>query len=170
MECFRASRDADLPFLREMLYEAVFWRAIADGTNPPFEEALADPEVGKALVHWGERDGDTAVVALVDSVPAGAAWYRFFREDNHIRGYLRATTPTVVMAVHRDFRRQGIGQRMLEGLIGQASRHGIPEMSLMVSRDNHALKLYRKCGFLEYADAGDSLMMVRNTIETASAT
>jgi ribosomal protein S18 acetylase RimI-like enzyme len=157
---FKNSRHSDIPFLREMLYEAVFWRAIASANGPPFEEGLADPEVNKALANWGERDGDIAVVALVDSNPAGAAWYRFYNDNNSIRGYIEETIPALVIAVHRDYRRQGIGGKMIDWLIDHASKQNIQKMSLMVSKDNQAIKLYRKCGFLEYADKGDSLLML----------
>ena len=142
-----------------MLYEAVFWRASVN--KPSFEEGLATPDVSKALADWGEKDGDTAVVAVVNSIPAGAAWYRFYTDDNFIRGYIEETIPVLVIAVHRGYRHQGIGGKMIEWLIDHASKHNIQKISLMVSKDNHAIHLYRKCGFLEYADKGDSLLMVR---------
>lgn len=157
----RTSEPSDMPFLREMLYEAVYWRTIANATNPPFEEGLRAPGVWNALVNWGEREGDIAVVALVDSDFAGAAWYRFYTEDNAIRGYIKDTIPALVIAVHTNYRRQGIGRKLLEWLIEHASRHNIQHISLMVSKDNHAIQLYRTCGFLDYADRGDSLVMLR---------
>ena len=58
-----------------MLYEAVFWR-VSDN-KPSFEKGLAYPEVSKSLTDWGERDGDTAIVARLNSTPIGAAWYRY---------------------------------------------------------------------------------------------
>ncbi len=145
--------------MKEMLYEAVFWRP--NPNKPSFEEGLAAPGVSNALVDWGKRDGDVAVITLVDSIPAGAAWYRFYTDDNFIRGYVEETIPALVIAVHRDNRRQGIGGKMIEWLINHASMHNIQKISLMVSKDNHAINLYRKCGFLEYADKGDSLLMLR---------
>lgn len=158
----RESLPSDMPFLREMLYEGVYWRALAHGTSPSFEEGLAAPDVSQALADWGERDGDIAVVALVDTVPAGAAWYRFWTDD-HVkeRGYIEDTIPVVVIAVHRDYRRQGIGTTLMEWLIEYASQHNIDTISLMVSKDNHAIQLYRKCGFVDYADTGDSVVMWR---------
>jgi hypothetical protein len=103
----RRSIPSDTPFLRQMLYESVYWRAIANGTEPSFEEGLEDPEVGKSLTAWGEREGDTAVIALVDSVPAGAAWYRFWSDDNFVRGHIEEGIPALIIAVHRDcFKRQ----------------------------------------------------------------
>ncbi len=156
----RQSEPSDMPFLREMLYEGVYWRAIANATNPPFEEGLTPPGVNNALVNWEEREGDIAVVASVDSHLAGAAWYRFYTDDNSIRGYIEDTIPALVIAVHRDYRCQGIGKQLIEWLIDHASIHQIRQISLMVSKDNHAIHLYRQCGFHVYADKGDSLLML----------
>ena len=47
-----ATRD-DMPLLREMLYEAVYWRSIPRNDNPPFDEGLAAPGVRNALDDWG---------------------------------------------------------------------------------------------------------------------
>ena len=155
----RKSQHSDIPFLREMLYESVFWRASAN--KPSFEEGLAYPDVSISLADWGERDGDTAVVALVNSIPVGAAWYRFWTDDNFIRGYIEEITPALVIAVHRDYRHRGIGKKMIDWLIDYASKHSIQKISLMVSKDNYAINLYKQQGFQEYADKGDSLLMVR---------
>ena len=107
----RKSQHADVLFLKEMLYEAVFWRASVN--KPSFEDGLAYPDVSKSLADWGERDGDTAVVATINSIPIGAAWYRFWTDDNFINGYIDGTTPVLVIGVHRDYRHQGIGKRMI---------------------------------------------------------
>jgi ribosomal protein S18 acetylase RimI-like enzyme len=157
----RKSKPSDIQFLREMLYEAVFWRPNPD--KPSFEEGLTDPGVNNALVDWGKRDGDATVVALIDSMQAGAAWYRFYTDDNCIRGYMDEKVPVIVIAVHKNYRLQGIGEKMIAWLIDHASKRNIQKLSLMVSKDNHAIRLYRKCGFLEYADKGDSLLMLRKT-------
>jgi ribosomal-protein-alanine N-acetyltransferase len=143
-----------------MLYEAVFWRSSDD--KPTLEEGLAYPEVAKSLNDWGERAGDTAVVATVDSVPVGAAWYRFWTNDSNIRGYVDAATPVLVIAVQGDHRHQGIGGMMIDWLVDRASAQGVQRISLGVSRDNYALNLYRQRGFIDHADVGDSLLMVRN--------
>jgi ribosomal protein S18 acetylase RimI-like enzyme len=155
----RESQHSDAPFLREMLYEAVFWRASVN--RPSFEEGLAYPDVSKSLADWGERDGDTAVVATINSIPVGAAWLRFWTDGNFIRGYVDESTPVLVIAVHRDYRHQGIGGRMIDWLIDYASKHAIQRISLSVSKDNYAINLYRQQGFLEHADRGDAFTMVR---------
>ena len=145
--------------MRTMLYEAVFWRP--NPKKPSFEDGLALPGVCNALAEFGTRSGDTGVIAQVDSAPAGAAWYRFYTAENAIRGYIAAAIPVIVIAVHADYRRHGIGDQLLGGLLEYAARQEIDKISLMVSKDNHAVKLYRKCGFVEYTDEGDSLLMVR---------
>jgi ribosomal protein S18 acetylase RimI-like enzyme len=157
----RKAQHSDIPFMREILYEAVFWRP--NPNKPSLEKGLADPGVRNALVGWGERVGDVAVIALADSNPAGAAWYRFYTNNNSIRGYIEETIPVIVIAVHKEYRRQGIGEKMIEWLTDHASKHNIQEISLMVSKDNHAINLYRKCGFREYAEKGDSLLMSHKT-------
>ena len=159
--CLRKSKPSDIQFMREMLYEAVFWRP--NPNKPSFEEGLTDPGVSNAIVDWGEREADASVIALVGSIPAGAAWYRFYTDDNFIRGYIEETIPVLVIAVHKDYRRQRIGEKMIEWLIDHASKRNIQKLSLMVSKDNHAIRLYRKCGFQEYSDKGDSLLMLRKT-------
>jgi len=159
----RESRPSDLPFLREMLFEAVYWRSIAQGNPPSLETGFADPEVSKTLADWGARDGDTAVVAQLESKPVGAAWYRYWTDDEFIRGYIDADIPALIMGTHREHRRQGIGEQMINWLMSRAAQDNIQAISLMVSKDNHAIHLYRKCGFEDYVDRGDSLLMSRKT-------
>ena len=155
----RESQPADLPFLQQMLYEAVFWRA---GVNrPSFQEGLAYPDVRKSLADWGKRTGDIAVVAQVHSIPVGAAWYRYWTDANSIRGYIDEQTPVLVIGVHQDYRQQGIGTRLMDWLIAHAAQQSIQRISLMVAKDNHAKNLYRQQGFQDYAETEDSILMVR---------
>ena len=158
----RKSQSSDMSFMREMLYQGVYWRAIADQNPPPFEQALADPQVNKALAAWGESAGDQGVVAMHNNTPIGAAWYRFWTDENNIRGYIEESIPALIIAVHSDYRDRGIGKQMLEWLVGHATTEGIEKISLMVAKDNQAINLYRKCGFTEYADRGASVLMLRH--------
>jgi len=155
----RKAQHSDIPFLEKILYEAVFWRASVN--KPSFEQGLAYPEVSKSLADWGERDGDIAVIANVDSMPAGAAWYRYWTDDNFINGYMEENTPVLVIGVHSDYRHRGIGKKMMDWLIEYASKHAIQKLSLSVSKDNYAINLYKQQGFVEYADKGDVFLMVR---------
>lgn len=153
----RETQHSDISFLREMLYEAVFWRN--PEARPSIEEALALPDVRIALTNWGEREGDLGVVANLDRKPVGAAWIRFFTEEQNIRGYINESMPVMVIGVHEDFRRLGIGGKMSDWLIEHISQLEIEKISLCVSKDNHALDLYRKKGFQVHTDIGDSYLM-----------
>jgi ribosomal protein S18 acetylase RimI-like enzyme len=67
----------------------------------------------------------------------------------------------VVIAVHSDHRQQGVGTKLIEWLIDYAAEHAIRQLSLSVSKDNHALNLYRQQGFQEHGGKGDMFIMVR---------
>ena len=155
----RESHGSDFTFLREILYEAVFWRKSKD--TPSFEEGLAYPDVMKVLENWGERDGDSAVIAAIESIPVGAAWYRFWNDSHNTRGYIDENTPVLVIGVQSNYRHQGIGRKMMGWLIDFASDHSINQISLSVSKDNYAMNLYRQQGFIEYEDKGDWFVMAR---------
>jgi len=155
----RKSQQSDIPFLKEMLYEAVFWRNSLN--KPSFDVGLSYPDVSKSLADWGNRDGDMAVISCIDSTPVGAAWVRYWNNKVNIRGYIEEKTPVLVIGVHRAYRRLGIAEKMINWLIDEVSKYSIQEISLMVTKDNHALYLYLKCGFKEFDDKGDSLLMLR---------
>ena len=70
-------------------------------------------------------------------------------------------TPVLVIGVHRDYRHQGIGKKLIDWLMDYASKHAIQKISLSVSKDNYAINLYRQQGFQEYVDKGDAFTMVR---------
>lgn len=155
----REPQFSDMPFLQKMLYEAVFWRTSKN--KPSFEEAQSYPEIVNSLADWGERDGDTGVVTVIDSKPIGASWYRFWTDDNFINGYIDESMPVLVIGVHHAYRHQGIGGKMIAWLIDAASKQSIQKISLSVSKDNYAINLYRQQGFVEHADRGSSFIMVR---------
>lgn len=156
----REAQLDDFRFMQEMLYEAVFWRT--DPNRPSLPDALAYPETEKALRDWPERPGDTGVVATIGSTPLGAAWYRLWTAEDDMRGYVDDTTPVLAIAVQQDHRRRGIGTLLLDWLIDRASTQSIARISLAVAKDNQALSLYRRMGFIEHSDTGDSFVMVRS--------
>jgi ribosomal protein S18 acetylase RimI-like enzyme len=154
----RLATQADVPFLREMLYEAVCWRP--HQPRPPLEEILAEPELAKLLNGWG-RNGDTAVVAeWEDSTPIGAAWYRFWTTENHSYGFVDADTPELGIAVRQDMRQRGIGTALLTALLKQARHSAIARISLSVEPENYSRTLYEKSGFKQVGTSGTSWTML----------
>ena len=158
MELRPATRD-DLPFLREMLYEAAFWRG-GEG-RPPLDEAFATPQLGRYLDGFG-RAGDTGVIAVDErGRPVGAAWYRRFSPREPGYGFVDGATPELSIAVAPDQRGTGVGRLLLDALVALAGEQGLPGLSLSVANDNPAKRLYERAGFEVVEDHGDSTTMRR---------
>lgn len=162
MDCtLRTAMPGDGDFLREMLYEAAFWRPGQE--RPPIEEALARPELAKILDDWG-RGGDAAVLAVVSgNGPVGAIWYRFWTEKNHSFGYVGPDVPELGIAVAAAHRGRGIGSRLLAAILDLAAGQGIRRVSLSVERDNPAVLLYKRYAFTTVCAQGNSWTMIAET-------
>jgi ribosomal protein S18 acetylase RimI-like enzyme len=160
----RKGTPSDLPFLRQMLYEAVYWRG---GDRPEIEEGLATPELSKLLANWG-RLGDTAFLAEEASTTVGAGWYRLWDDANHSYGYISSAVPELAVAVPEQCRRKGIGRSLLESLLREASLCGYSQLSLSVERDNPALALYQSLNFKIIKEVGNAYTMIANTDRTVN--
>lgn len=139
----------DVPFLRDMLHHAYYWRE-----NDP---EAADP-VARYVVNFGRR-GDAAVIAIEDHRRVGAAWYRLFTPDEPGFAFIDERTPEVSIAVVPSMRGRGIGSQLLQALMERARREGYPALSLSVERDNPSLALYRRHGFEPVREEGDTVVM-----------
>ena len=141
----RRTRPDDAEFLREMLFEATYWRAATP--RPTIEQALARPELAKALEGWG-RLGDLAMVATDgQGERIGAAWMRLWTRTDHLAGFVDERTPELGIGVRKEFRRHGVGTALLLGVLGRAREDGVPSVSLSVEIENVARLLYERFGF-----------------------
>ena len=142
----RPGRHGDLPFLREMLYEAVCWQP--DAPRPPLDEVLSDPAIARYVEGWG-RKGDAAVIATdpEGGHRIGAAWYRLMPEEDPGYGFVDARTPELAVGVLPDRRGEGVGGALLRALLDIARDEGFGALSLAVEKSNPALRLYERCGF-----------------------
>ncbi len=145
----------DMPFLTAMLAEAAYWRS---GGPPPDVDVLALPDVARYLRDW-PRPGDVGVVAE-DGAPVGAAWLRFLPEDEPGYGFVDAVTPELTIGVVFSRRGQGIGRRLLVGLLDAAREAGVERVSLSVEPDNPAMRLYESAGFVPVGVNGGAVTML----------
>jgi ribosomal protein S18 acetylase RimI-like enzyme len=159
MDCrIRHATPDDEPLLWEMLYLALF---VPPGSPPLPRELVQGPGLARYVRGWG-REHDLGAVALhpTRGEPIGAAWLRLWASDDRGYGYCDAETPELSMAVLPAYRGQGVGSRLLEYLLRAAEEHH-PAVSLSVSPDNPALRLYCRFGFVVVGAAGQSVIMKR---------
>lgn len=148
----------DLPFLYEMLYEAVYWRQSVNRPSP--QQGLAKTEIARLIDDWG-RESDTAMIAeSVIGQPLGATWYRYWTDNNHSYGYISDEIPVLVIAMCMDWRRQGIGSTLLFTLKQKACEQGVKYLSLSVEKDNPAHNLFIQHGFQPAGQVGNTLTMM----------
>jgi GNAT superfamily N-acetyltransferase len=154
----RLAGRSDLPLLREMLFEAAFWRAGVP--RPALDAGLARPDLAPLLDAWG-RPGDTAVVAEAPTGEGvGAAWFRLWSAASHSYGFVAPEVPELGIAVRSELRGRGLGSRLLRALLAQAAPAGIRQLSLSVEIDNPALRLYERNGFRRAGRVGGAWTLV----------
>jgi len=149
----------DLPFLEDMLYEAVYWNPEIE--RKPREEIFAVADIAKILADWGNRNGDFSLIAVdSDNNKAGAAWYRFWNEQNKSYGFVDAETPEIGLSVIKEMRGKGIGTELIKRTIEHVKAAGVKKLSLSVEENNPAKNLYSKLGFKKTAVIENSWTMV----------
>jgi GNAT superfamily N-acetyltransferase len=125
---------------------------------PTGEEPVSNPPHGCYVDGW-MREGDAGVLAVDGDRPIGAAWYRPFSADEPGYGFLDEATPEISIAVDSSHRGRGIGTALLRALCERAGHVGLRALSLSVERDNPALRIYRRLGFVEVQGTADACTM-----------
>ena len=154
----RPGGPEDLELIRDMHYEAACWRPGA--SRPPRDEVLSAPRNAIYVDAWG-RPGDAAVIALArtDGRKIGAAWYRLMLPEDPGYGFVNAATPELSIGVVSEFRGRGVGGALLKALIHTARSQGFGTLSLGVEKDNPALRIYERHGFVKIFDTGGAWTM-----------
>ncbi|WP_051620564.1 hypothetical protein [Paenibacillus sp. UNC451MF] len=93
----RHLQPAEYDFFMDMHYESIH---IVQG-KPPKDELLNAPNLRKYNEYW-ERKGDRAVIALIDDIPVGAAWYRLFDESNQDYGFVDVKIPELGILIQKE--------------------------------------------------------------------
>ena len=147
----RRGNPQDVRFMRDMLRHAFWWRAdeVAGGGEPLY----------RYVKDWG-RPGDSALIAIENFQPVGAAWYRLFTRERPGFGFVDEETPELAIAVVPARRGRGTGSDLLNALLGDARARGYRAISLSVAKDSPAVELYKRFGFRTVSEADASCTMV----------
>jgi ribosomal protein S18 acetylase RimI-like enzyme len=152
----RSIEIIDQPFLWEMLYQALY---LPPETPPLARDTVFQPELAKYVENWG-LDGDTGSIAVLaeSKISIGAVWLRMFNSSNPGYGYINDDTPELSIAVLPEYCGQGIGTQLLTKLFSQV-KNQYSAVSLSVSLNNPAFRLYCRFGFEVIDRYNDSLTM-----------
>ncbi len=156
---YRLGDLKDVPFLEEMLYEAVFWNQ--PKIRPSLNELFLNPDISKIFKEWDNQNGDFSLIAINEhNQLIGAIWYRFWTNENHSYGFINEKTPEIGIALIPEMRSQGIGTELMKRTMMHAKKLRIRKISLSVEPENPSRKLYEKLGFEKIGISGTSWTMV----------
>ena len=122
----RSGGARDVPFLRDMLRHAFYWRTPVGDEEPPLTRYVNG---------WG-RPGDRSLIIFDEFVPVGAAWYRLFTQEDAGFGFIDERTPELAIAVVPSRRGRGYGLDFSTG-----APHDLLAKSLAVARGLFVLSL-----------------------------
>lgn len=116
-------------------------------------------------------------ISYRSEISNSAAYYLVARRGKRIVGYAGSwlvvdEVHITTLGVHPDFRRQGIGERLLSTILTEARERGITRASLEVRESNAAaISLYEKHGFHPvarrrgyYRDTGEDAIVLGQRI------
>ena len=136
----RKLRENEKELLRDFLYEAIF---IPEGVTPPPREIIEQPELRIYYEHFGTGKADHCLVAEDDGRVVGAVWTRIMDDYGHVDD----ETPSFAISLYKEYRGQGIGTKLMTGMLEELKRNGYTRASLAVQKANYAVKMYEKVGF-----------------------
>lgn len=157
----RSGNTEDVVFLKEMLYEAIYWSQ--DQERIPIEELFRVPEISIMLKDWSKRKGDFSLIATDENgIPIGAAWYRFWTKEDHCFGFVDEGIPELGISLVKKYRSKGLGKKLMIRLIKHAKSTGLEKISLSVDPNNYALQFYEQLGFKKVSESGTSWTMLKD--------
>lgn len=151
----RNLRENETELLRDFLYEAIF---IPEGVTPPPREIIEQPELRIYYENFGTGKADHCLVAEDDGRVVGAVWTRIMDDYGHVDD----ETPSFAISLYKEYRGQGIGTKLMTGMLEELKRNGFTRASLAVQKANYAVKMYEKVGFKTVDENDEEYIMVNN--------
>ncbi|WP_010662042.1 GNAT family N-acetyltransferase [Marinilabilia salmonicolor] len=153
----REIESSEIILLEKFLYDAIF---ISEGMAKPARSITRKPELAVYIKDFG-KSTDYCLVATKKGIPVGAAWSRIFQENEKGFGFVSSGIPELCMSVNQQFRKKGIGTRLLKTLLLHLKKINYHQVSLSVDKKNYAFRMYRKMGFEIVNSDKESATMIK---------
>ncbi len=137
----REMRKDEYPLLKDFLYEAIFQK---DENNLLPKEIVEMPEIRIYIEDFGKKKDDYCLCAVVNGRVVGAVWVRIIEGF----GCVDDQTPELAIALYKEYRRLGIGSRLMAEMLNLLKEKGYRKTSLSVQKDNYAVQMYLKMGYI----------------------
>lgn len=154
----RPIQTKEYSLLEHFLYDAIFQ---PEGAEPLPEEVIWQPELAVYIQNFGKPD-DRCLVAEAQGTVLGAVWVRILSGEVKGYGNIDAFTPELAISVKKEFRKQGIGTRLLEEMLLILKNNGYTKVSLSVNKKNDAQRLYEKLGFQKVQEQEEDVLLLRH--------
>ncbi len=149
----REIAKSEYSLLNKFLYEAIF---IPDGIEPPDKSIIHNPELQVYIRDFGKYKDDYCLIAEADNKIIGAVWARIMEDYGHIDDM----TPSLAISLYNDYRGHGIGTDMMKRMLRLLKNNGYKRVSLSVQKENYAVKMYLKVGFVIKCENNEEYIMV----------
>lgn len=139
--------------LNDFLYNAIF---IPQGVTPPPKNIIEQEELQVYVKDFGKQKDDVALVAEIDGKIIGAVWARIVNDYGHIDN----DTPSLAISIYKNYRGYGIGTSLMQNMISLLKYRGYKRVSLAVQKENYAVKMYKRIGFIIVEENSEEYIMV----------
>ncbi len=139
--------------LNDFLYNAIF---IPQGVTPPPKNIIEQEELQVYVKDFGKQKDDVALVAEIDGKIIGAVWARIMNDYGHIDN----DTPSLAISIYKNYRGYGIGTSLMRNMIFLLKYRGYKRVSLAVQKENYAVKMYKRIGFIIVEENSEEYIMV----------
>ena len=150
----REMKTEEAGILNDFLYEAIF---IPEGVEPPDRSIVELPELRMYYEDFGSGRADYCMVVEDNGRVVGAAWTRIMNDYGHVDD----ETPSFAISLYREYRGQGIGTKLMQGMLELLKNKGFRRASLAVQKANKAaIRVYEKVGFRTVDENAEEYIMV----------
>lgn len=158
----REMKPQEYLLLSDFLYEAIF--QLNENHLAP-RAIIEKPELQIYIKDFGREKDDYCLCAEVDKKIVGAVWVR------NIKGYgsIDEGTPEFAISLYKEYRRQGIGTKLMQAMLEHLRQAGYTKASLAVQKENYALKMYLNVGFRIIDENEEEYIMVHHLCSEQTA-